>query len=68
AVRLGLGWGALTPAQLADARAAGDELVELEPGATIEVPLHWQQWRLRTASLDRLAAAVVAAGRAALRP
>ena len=66
AVRLGFGWGALTAAQLAEARDAGEELVELRPGTVIEVPLFWQHWRLRTPSLDRLTEAVVGAARTAL--
>jgi LysR family transcriptional regulator (chromosome initiation inhibitor) len=38
-------------------------LVELEPGATVEVRLHLQRWRLRTPALDRLAEAIVAGAR-----
>ncbi len=60
AVRLGLGWGMVPDLQ------GGAGLVEL--GEPVDVTLHWQQWRLRTASLDRVADAVVAAARAALRP
>lgn len=60
AVRLGLGWGMVPDLQ------GGPGLVEL--GEPVDVPLHWQQWRLRTASLDRVAGAVVAAARAALPP
>lgn len=64
AVRLGLGWGMVMELQLDD--APGPPLVELVPGETVEVPLFWQQWRLRTPSLDRLAEAVTTAARAAL--
>jgi hypothetical protein len=32
------------------------------------VDLHWQQWKLRTASLDRVADAVVTAAADALLP
>lgn len=64
AVALGLGWGMVLELQLeAD---PGHALVELVPGDVVEVPLFWQQWRLRTPSLDRLAGAVTAAARAAL--
>jgi LysR family transcriptional regulator (chromosome initiation inhibitor) len=31
------------------------------------VTLHWQQWKLRSPSLDRIAAAVLAAARRHLR-
>jgi LysR family transcriptional regulator, chromosome initiation inhibitor len=44
----------------------GAGLVEL--GDPVDVALHWQQWRLRTASLDRTADAVVAAARRVLLP
>jgi LysR family transcriptional regulator (chromosome initiation inhibitor) len=64
AVRLGLGWGMVMELQLDDDPAL--PLVELVPGETVEVPLFWQQWRLRTTSLDRLAAAVTGAAREAL--
>ncbi|MDO9356411.1 MAG: LysR family transcriptional regulator ArgP [Solirubrobacteraceae bacterium] len=67
AIHLGLGWGMLDELQL-PARGRPDELVDLDPGGHIDVPLYWQQWRLRSPSLDGLAAAVVGAARAALRP
>jgi len=66
AVRLGLGWGMVMELQLEDEPHL--PLVELVPGASVEVPLFWQQWRMRTASLDRLADAVTAAAREALAP
>lgn len=59
AVRLGLGWGMLPDQQ------SGPDLVRLE-GAAIEVPLYWQQWSLRTPSLDTVAAAIAAAAGEAL--
>lgn len=66
AIALGLGWGMLLESQLAD--AAPGAFVELDPGARgITVPLYWQQWNLRSAALDALAEAVVAAARASLR-
>ena len=66
AVRLGLGWGMVPDLQ----RTAADDghLVELDPAGGVDVVLHWQQWRLRSPSLDRVAAAVVAAARTALDP
>jgi LysR family transcriptional regulator (chromosome initiation inhibitor) len=64
AIGLGLGWGMVADLQ----RAAEPELVELEPGATRDVALHLQRWRLRTPSLDRLAEAIVAGARERLSP
>ena len=62
AVRLGLGWGMLPDLQSRPHEATG-ELVDLDPSGTIDVALHWQQWKLRSPSLDRVAAAVTAAAR-----
>jgi LysR family transcriptional regulator (chromosome initiation inhibitor) len=56
AVTLGFGWG-MVPRQQEPPGA----LVELDPGGGVDVVLHWQQWRLRSPSLDRVAAAVHAA-------
>ena len=40
------------------------ELVDLDPAGAVDVVLHWQQWRLRSPTLDRVRDAVlVAAGR-----
>lgn len=58
AVILGLGWGMLPKAQAADAVAAGT-VVRLG-GAPLRVPLYWQQWNLRSALLDAIAAEVAA--------
>jgi len=61
AITLGLGWG-MVPDQQAPGGAA--ELVDLDPAAAVDVVLHWQQWRLRSATLDRVREAVLeAAGR-----
>jgi LysR family transcriptional regulator, chromosome initiation inhibitor len=60
AVRLGMGWALLPEAQLTD------DLVDLG-GDPVDVPLHWQQWDLRTRPLDTLRDAVAAAARDALR-
>ena len=40
------------------------ELVELDPDGAVDVVLYWQQWRLRSPTLDRVAEAVLAAARA----
>jgi len=58
AVALGFGWGMVPDLQ---ADAAGGELVELDPTGAIDVLLYWQQWRLRSASLDRVREAVLSA-------
>ncbi|MGH2883661.1 MAG: ArgP/LysG family DNA-binding transcriptional regulator, partial [Solirubrobacteraceae bacterium] len=62
AVRLGLGWGMVPDLQAQD----GTELVDLDPRGAIDVPLFWQQWRLRSAALERVAAAVRAQAAIAL--
>ncbi|SDF91154.1 LysR family transcriptional regulator ArgP [Klenkia brasiliensis] len=62
AVRLGLGWGMVPDLQT----GPDDGLVELDPAGAVDVVLWWQQWKLRSPSLDGLAAAVRSAARAAL--
>jgi LysR family transcriptional regulator (chromosome initiation inhibitor) len=42
------------------------QLVELDPDGAVDVVLFWQQWRLRSPSLDRVADAVRTAARTAL--
>ena len=66
AVRLGLGWG-LLPEHVAVADVAAGALVELAPGRHVDVPLHWQCWRLESAVLSALTTAVHAAAAVALR-
>lgn len=63
AVEAGYGWGMVPEAQ-----SAGLDLVELDPGAHLDVPLYWQQWQLRTATLELVASTVAAAARSGLRP
>lgn len=66
AIALGLGWGMLLESQLAAAKP--DEFTELDPeGPGVRVPLYWQQWNLRSPTLDALAEAVIASARASLR-
>ncbi|WP_084038439.1 ArgP/LysG family DNA-binding transcriptional regulator [Demequina sp. NBRC 110053] len=60
AIALGMGWG-----MLVSANPDGADLVDLG-GPTIDVPLHWQQWRLASTSLRAVADALVAAARAEL--
>ncbi|MET4156795.1 LysR family transcriptional regulator ArgP [Agromyces sp. PvR057] len=65
AVKLGLGWGLLPAFQSADELAAGT-LVPLG-GPPVDVPLHWQQWNLRSPLLDAVADALAAEAATALR-
>lgn len=65
AVRLGYGWGMLPDLQLGP---DGGDLVVLEPHGAADVLLHWQQWKLRSPALDRVAAAVHGAARTRLQP
>jgi LysR family transcriptional regulator (chromosome initiation inhibitor) len=66
AVRLGLGWGMLPDAD-ASAGEADGTLVDLDPGRHVDVTLHWQQWTVRTAALERTGDAIRAAAAAYLR-
>lgn len=58
AIALGLGWGMVPPQQSADFEARG-ELIEIDPSVQVAVPLYWQQWKLHSPQLARLADAVV---------
>ena len=66
AVRLGLGWGAVPEPQLAPELESG-RLVPLTARGHVDVPLHWQRWRIDSPVLTRLADAVRAAAAAGLR-
>lgn len=70
AVALGYGWGMLPEAQIAAqaARVDDDPFTLVHPTWFVDVPLHWQQWQLRTPSLDLLAATVSSAAARSLRP
>jgi LysR family transcriptional regulator (chromosome initiation inhibitor) len=61
----GLGWG-MNPEALVAPLLARGELIEIAPGRVLDVPLHWQHWRLDAQVLRALTAAVEAAARAAL--
>jgi LysR family transcriptional regulator (chromosome initiation inhibitor) len=62
AVTIGLGWGML-PEPQARADLAAGRLVRLSPDV-VDVPLHWQRWRLDSPRLTALTDAVrAAAGR-----
>ncbi|TYP86245.1 LysR family transcriptional regulator ArgP [Blastococcus xanthinilyticus] len=68
AVAFGFGWGMLPELQLDDRQLLGETrpIASFDPGGAIDVELHWQQWRLRSAPLDRVAEALVHAARARL--
>ncbi|MEH1017130.1 LysR family transcriptional regulator ArgP [Micromonospora sp. CPCC 206060] len=66
AIRLGFGWG-LVPEGVARADIAAGRLVDLTPGRHLDVPLYWQYWRLESAVLAALTAAVRATAAVALR-
>lgn len=57
AIELGLGWGMVPEHHLAR-RAGRPELVEVLPGATVDVALYWQHWAREPVSAQRLTAAV----------
>jgi LysR family transcriptional regulator (chromosome initiation inhibitor) len=62
---LGVGW-CLNPAQLVADHLAAGRLVELMPGAIVDIPLYWQVSRLAARQFPQLDKAVAAAAHAAL--
>ncbi len=62
AVRLGLGWG-----MVPDLQAEPGTVVEFDPRGGIDVRLYWQQWRLGSAALERIAQAMRTQAAAVLR-
>jgi LysR family transcriptional regulator, chromosome initiation inhibitor len=64
AVALGFGWGMLPELQLGEARGP---VAPIDPDGAVDVLLYWQQWRLESGPLDRVADALVRAARAHLR-
>jgi LysR family transcriptional regulator (chromosome initiation inhibitor) len=65
AIRLGLGWG-MVPSSIALPGIAAGHYVQLFPDEFLDVPLYWQYWRIGSAVLEDLTAAVKAAAVAAL--
>ncbi|MGB0189566.1 MAG: LysR family transcriptional regulator ArgP [Nocardioides sp.] len=66
AVVLGLGWGMVPETQLLPLERAG-RLVRLRPDRPVDVPLHWQRWRLDSLLLGRVTEAVRRAASTHLR-
>lgn len=67
AIRVGLGWGMLPPQQL-DPLVETGQLVRLGSRDFVDVPLHWQRWRLPSRHLDRLTEVVLRAAARSGRP
>ena len=65
AVLAGLGWAMLSDLQLASS-GLRSSVVLLDPHASVDVPLHWQRWKVRSPSLERLSEVVLAGARQAL--
>jgi LysR family transcriptional regulator (chromosome initiation inhibitor) len=61
----GLGWG-MNPEALVAPLLARGELVEVAPGVALDVPLHWQHWRLDSDVLHTLTRGVRTAAAAML--
>jgi LysR family transcriptional regulator (chromosome initiation inhibitor) len=59
-IRLGLGWGMLLdrPTLGGLNGGTGGGITPLEPDAVLDIPLYLQQWKLRSAVLDRVTAAL----------
>lgn len=66
AIVSGLGWG-LVPEQLATPWLVSGEIVVVVPDRPLDVPLFWQHWKLQSAELDALTAAVLGTAQAELR-
>lgn len=66
ATMLGFGW-ALVPEQQAGPALSDGRLVRLA-GDPLDVPLHWQRWKLDSPVLARIEDAVVGTARSVLRP
>lgn len=64
---LGLGWG-MNPELLVRDHLAAGRLVELVPGASLDIPLYWQINRLAADQLTQLTAAVSQAAKGSLEP
>lgn len=64
AVAAGLGWGMVPEIQAA---SRGGTLVDLAPDRPLDVPLHWQQWKLDSPALAAVAKAVAEGAKTALR-
>jgi LysR family transcriptional regulator, chromosome initiation inhibitor len=64
-VAAGMGWG-MVPQSMARPLLAAGRLLDLAPRRPVDVPLHWQQWKLDSPTLTAVADAVVAEASVAL--
>lgn len=67
AVRRGLAWG-MIPEGFLGRLVASDELEEIAPGYSLDIPLYWHRWRFSSPVLDALSKAVRQAAASGLRP
>ncbi|MGB9374784.1 MAG: LysR family transcriptional regulator ArgP [Jiangellales bacterium] len=66
ALLAGMGWGMLSDLQLDDPTLSA-AVVRLHERDTVDVPLYWQQWKVRSPSLDLLSDTMLTGGRHALK-
>ncbi|MFI8219453.1 LysR family transcriptional regulator ArgP [Streptomyces sp. NPDC085932] len=66
AVAAGLGWG-LVPETQAEPLLRTGRLLGIAPDRSVDVPLYWQQWKLDSPALARVAETVTATAAGALR-
>lgn len=66
ATQAGMGWG-MVPDGLLHGGPSAQGLVELRPGAPVDVPLFWQCWRLHAPTLQGLTTAIRQAAAQALQ-
>ncbi len=64
-LRAGVGWG-MVPEPAVGAELAAGVLADLAPGRWLDVPLHWQRWKVDSPVLGDLTAEVRRAARSAL--
>lgn len=67
AVAAGMGWGMVPESQARPLVRTG-RLVLLAPRRPMDVPLYWQQWKLDSPALARVAEVIAGAAGEALRP
>ena len=63
---LGLGW-AMAPEAMLEQPFARGELQPIAPGRWLDVPLYWQHWAIRSATLAKVTDALLQAARQGLR-
>ena len=66
AVLAGMGWGMISDLQLADPKLRS-AIVLLDEHDTVDIPLYWQRWKVRSPSMDLLSETEMTTGRQALQ-